>query len=388
MLVSIVCMTTAQDTVHTLGLPDRYFSDVWVVGFDSNRTNTYRCDFSYFVASYHSMTQAFRKFSKDSLTIYGIAVSLEAEKDFHSAYYSPGAYEDTSFTDVYDYVRIYEAGSTEPVPLSEQLKVHMHVTPITYYIDFDIYSVHGNIRWPAYPMYERYFHEPVTVVDSFYVARDCHACRYSPTHSGTTMQIGLVFAIPDFNISDQPKQSTCFRSYHPNGYPSEFDTNNYWWNYSNNFVIYPLLFPIPPPQPSAGRDTINIGGDTTAVGDTVFVFDTTIFSDTTIIDDDTIVTYDTIITCDTILGIQDYGLLDRLTGVMPNPAAETARVVSSFGISRVAAYSMDGRRVADIKVPDNALSTTLDVGRWPTGTYILRIHTPMGIATKKLSVYR
>lgn len=30
---------------------------------------------------------------------------------------------------------------------------------------------------------------------------------------------------------------------------------------------------------------------------------------------------------------------------------------------------------------------TLDVSSWPSGAYLLRIHTPQGIATKKLQLH-
>lgn len=73
---------------------------------------------------------------------------------------------------------------------------------------------------------------------------------------------------------------------------------------------------------------------------------------------------------------------------MPNPAAETARVVSSFGMSRIEVYNMAGVLVHEQRVPDGSLSTTLDLRRWPADAYILRIHTPHGIATKKLTVRR
>ena len=79
---------------------------------------------------------------------------------------------------------------------------------------------------------------------------------------------------------------------------------------------------------------------------------------------------------------------DRLTGIMPNPASETARVVSSFGMNRVEIYDMNGRSIDDIRIPDGSLYTNLDVRRWPQGVYIVRIHTPLGVTSKKLTVQR
>lgn len=71
---------------------------------------------------------------------------------------------------------------------------------------------------------------------------------------------------------------------------------------------------------------------------------------------------------------------------MPNPASETARVVSSFGMNRVEVYDMNGRSISDIRVPDGSLVTTLDIHSWPLGAYILHIHTPQGVAMKKLII--
>ena len=119
-----------------------------------------------------------------------------------------------------------------------------------------------------------------------------------------------------------------------------------------------------------------VASDTTMAGDTLIV------SDTVVIGGDTVVRYDT------ILAVQDGGMLGRLTGVTPNPAAERAKVVSSMGVSRVEVFSAEGMRVKDIRIPGGTLSTTLDVSRWPAGVYLLRIHTPLGMAVKRLTVVR
>ena len=95
-----------------------------------------------------------------------------------------------------------------------------------------------------------------------------------------------------------------------------------------------------------------------------------------------------ILTPDTTLGIDTHNPLDRLTGVMPNPAAESAKVVSSFGMSRIEVYNLAGRRMHEQRVPEGSLSATLDLRRLPAGTYILHIHTPQGVASKKLTVRR
>ena len=79
-------------------------------------------------------------------------------------------------------------------------------------------------------------------------------------------------------------------------------------------------------------------------------------------------------------------LLERLTYLMPNPAAEQVEVLSSYGMTRVEAYSLQGTKMADLRV--RGLGATLDVSDWPEGMYIVVVHTPAGNVTKKLVVGR
>ena len=70
----------------------------------------------------------------------------------------------------------------------------------------------------------------------------------------------------------------------------------------------------------------------------------------------------------------------------PNPAADQVQVLSSYGMTRVEAYSLQGMKMADLRV--RGLGATLDVSRWSRGMYIIVIHTPAGNVTKKLAVGR
>ena len=79
-------------------------------------------------------------------------------------------------------------------------------------------------------------------------------------------------------------------------------------------------------------------------------------------------------------------LVEQLTYLMPNPAAEQVQVLSSYGITRVEAYSLQGTKMADSRV--RGLGTSLDVRNWPAGLYIVVVHTPAGNVTKKLVVDR
>lgn len=84
------------------------------------------------------------------------------------------------------------------------------------------------------------------------------------------------------------------------------------------------------------------------------------------------------------LAVEGPELLRRMVSVSPNPASKEARVVSSFGLTRIEAYGADGRKVLDCKA--EGFASTIDIAAWPSGTYTLRIHTPMGVVGRRLVV--
>ena len=86
------------------------------------------------------------------------------------------------------------------------------------------------------------------------------------------------------------------------------------WGHGVDNQQYTLLFPLLLPEGYAPYgDTTVVGGDTVVMGDTLVV------TDTLVIGGDTIVTYDT------LLAVVQNDLLQRLTGVTPNPAIGTAK---------------------------------------------------------------
>ncbi len=390
-IVGLLAMTgmyvpaNAQDTLQIRWPLSTYFSYQWPQSYYDNY-DTFRTVLSYWGSYIFNNDIAYYMFTEDSLTIYGVAACLISKKDHDGSLIYANDYVDTTYKDVYDYLRVYEAGNGELVTLGEA-KAHMHVTPIAYYLDMNAYKQYNNYRHPVLPMYECYFANPVTVVDSFYVGRHEHAHRYvqSQGYRATTMEIFHVTTRSCYQDSlVQPY--AIYTSHGP-------DTSHFEWSYVTIPPYYyemlsyiPRMFPIIEPGP--GIDTNDVGGDTTVVGgdtnitgsDTIAMGDTLIVCDTTIIGGDTIVNYDTILT----IGQAD--LLQRFTGVMPNPAAERARVVSSFGMSMVKVYNASGALVHTQRA--DGLYVDLDVSRWPAGTYLVRIHTPQGIATKRLVVGR
>ena len=76
--------------------------------------------------------------------------------------------------------------------------------------------------------------------------------------------------------------------------------------------------------------------------------------------------------------------LDRFTQMMPNPASGQVSVLSSYRLSRVVVYDLAGHAV--LEQEDDGLTTTFDVSGLAKGVYVVAIHTPAGIATKRLVV--
>ncbi|MBR4506373.1 MAG: T9SS type A sorting domain-containing protein [Bacteroidales bacterium] len=75
---------------------------------------------------------------------------------------------------------------------------------------------------------------------------------------------------------------------------------------------------------------------------------------------------------------------ERYVSVQPNPATDKAKVLSSAGLTQVEVFDMAGNRVLTNEA--SGLSAKLDVGTLPRGTYIVRIHTPLGVTSRKLVV--
>lgn len=73
---------------------------------------------------------------------------------------------------------------------------------------------------------------------------------------------------------------------------------------------------------------------------------------------------------------------DRYTTVMPNPAHNTIAVLSSFQLLYVDIYSLDGKNL--IHSEASGITAQLDISALPPSTYIVRIKTQGGIATRKL----
>lgn len=76
--------------------------------------------------------------------------------------------------------------------------------------------------------------------------------------------------------------------------------------------------------------------------------------------------------------------LNMLTNIIPNPASTFATVYSSFQLTALEAYDLRGNKMLDTKA--SGASATINIADWPSGMYIVIVHTPAGNVAKKLVV--
>ncbi len=397
LLASARCGMWAQDTLWQRPAPlKNYFSNVWV------DTNNYGC--GTFLGSGAAEISAQQFITDDTLQIYGIAAMMvhsysltppEWFDGFPSIQEQLNHYypEDPTFDHLDEWLLLFQYHGPDAAATMDQLGDSLFVsynqTPTYYFLSYRQPLGCYADTMPK-PVYERYFTEPQTVHDTFFAGFTQGQYRYN---GGYWIEYRPFFCAAYFNnYPSIPIADLAFMKRDtPESSPS--------WIFFRNYTMAYFIFPILTPDSNAfGGDTVIVNpndttgvnpGDTTIVnpGDTIVLGNDTIaMGDTLIVSDTTIIGGDTIVNYDTILSIVQADLLQRFTGVMPNPAAEKARVVSSFGMSMVKVYNASGALVHTQRA--DGLYVDLDVSRWPAGTYLVRIHTPQGIATKRLVVSR
>lgn len=324
MLAAVAGVCSAQDTITSREPIANYYN--------SYMPETDTVFLVYSVAFARNDVSAKYFFTKDSLTVYGIAVAI-----FDPAYVDAVCsqvydYKDSSYSGCNESLRLYRADPGMPTQLGEDLPISIMETPVSYYWDINRRYLPSFQEVPPIPVYERYFESSHRVVDSFYVGF---------THYSYDELEGLP-AVTRYGIG--PVGLTRFPSGWPPVWERRLEYYNTRWHYDNETGSYPnttLIFPILTPNP-----------DTTGVDDPQ--------------------------------AVEGSEMLRRMVSVSPNPASGQVKVVSSFGLTRVEAYAADGRKVLDSKA--EGLSLTLDIATWPSGTYMLRVHTPMGVVGRKLVV--
>ena len=79
--------------------------------------------------------------------------------------------------------------------------------------------------------------------------------------------------------------------------------------------------------------------------------------------------------------------VEQYTNLFPNPANDQATVTSSFGIKGIEVYSLKGE-LMEHSTRDGGTVATINLQRYPAGSYIVRIRTAKGIVARHLEVVR
>ncbi len=79
--------------------------------------------------------------------------------------------------------------------------------------------------------------------------------------------------------------------------------------------------------------------------------------------------------------------VEQYTNLFPNPASDQATVTSSFGVKGIEVYSLKGE-LMEHSTRDGATVATINLQRYPAGSYIVRIRTAKGIVARRLEVVR
>ena len=349
---------TAQDTLVSAYPKSTYFYDAWIDSGGMTLTNFPVDILGYLTAKYCDAGQ-------DTLQVYGIAASLGV--------FTQGVIDMNNHKEVYDYLCLYKRVADTLQAVSDSLLVHLFDTPVSYYFLLNQPLAYPNPPNRPFPFYERYFDTPMAMTDSFYVGL---------THR--SMDPEMQTSGPDSGLYSQQlsHMGVLINAY---AWPGQFPSAKvmmagYWmpdtmagiydyplrWKFydltnpmqSLPGLGYPLIFPIltpPDTTPSNPIDTTHV--DTTHI-------------DTTHVD---------------TVGI-DVRLVERYTGLQPNPAAERVQVLSSFGLQHIEVFNAAGTKVQEQKA--TGYSATLDIRALPAGPYLVRIATPSGTVTKKLLVQR
>ena len=278
--------------------------------------------------------------SKDSITIYGIAVCPRRDS---SMYYDPDdpysdfqhIIYDKTLDSVFEFFSIYKQESV-PTLASELLKLHLRDTPISYYWNMGIETGSYPRRQLYLATYELYFENAITLAGTFYVG--CTGNCAKPFIDST----GEWYPNKRYPISIRTVGAKNY--YLLRNYTSHNETSDSWSYFTT--VGHTMIFPIISPPDNLGNDTTGIIDDT--------------------------------------LSISNPSPLDRFVITKPNPASTSVQVASSVGLVSIMATDMNGREV--YKTTASGMSHMINVSEWEPGLYIFTIKTPMGEIKKKVLV--
>lgn len=290
----------------------------------------------------------------DTITVYGVAAIFGNPKEWGDWWSHAADTTEASANSTF-YLAVPSGDTIDRVSF---VKLNPYTTPTSYFITFTNppYSSNpGGVSWSTdrlwfERMIEQPFNRPVTLADTFYLGRTCYGSCSVPHNGGYAEQYFEAF----FGDVRLPKDTYDYVAYYFHENPRSVNYNSCPWHPNGRSQFYTIMYPI-----LTKDSTWHFNGNDTTITDTV------------------------------VTSIER--LVDRMTSVSPNPVSGRMKVVSSFGIEKVEVYNMAGGMVATL-LPERrstrTLTLTASTVSWPVGTYLLRIHTPLGVATKKVSVVR
>lgn len=287
----------------------------------------------------------FRCITDDTLNVYGVAALLANPKEDGVCWW---CVYDTAEASANAYL-LLAVPSADSVVWVRQVEVNPFFTPTAYFIDLS-----GGATPPAgyvgniyiNRVVEQTFDSPYQVHDTFYVGKTIYGGIPVDIYDENGNWRGSIPKHMEGLLGSVylPKDVYDSALYHFRYTLSTGQevTRWYLWGHNHIRIMYPMLLP--------PDSTIS---DTTAINPAQFV--------------------------------------DRMVGISPNPTSGRVKVVSNFGITKIEVHDLSGTLIATpLSKQDGSrhLSFTFNTDTWPTGTYVLRINTPMGVATKKLTVAR
>ena len=352
------CEVKAQDTIHTTQPLENYYYFYW---HNYQPGDSIVCDvpIGYEVPENY---EGIIMLTQSPITIYGIAVGAVikyADSCFDKLVWDSvnnryqgqdplGYYDadsvwhligDSALDETYMDFVIMQRG-TQVTEVSEHLRLHMKYDTVAYYLDPEFnYFIPNYYTCKPLPVYEKYFKDSVIVSDVFYLGGYNHSAERCIHNSQKYHEI----MFSGWGNFDNVRTNYVIHWANLDGHWEEYP--GYVWQW-----LFPILTPNPNPDTTTyipPDDTTHVPGDSTQ---------TSIRTNT----------------------------WERYVSLQPNPASDEATVLSSFGIDEVEVFDMAGSRV--LLQQASGLAAKLDVKALPRGSYIVRIHTPMGTTSRKLVV--
>ena len=354
--ITLTLSVCAQDTIHTTTPPENYYYSSW---------NKYKLGDTLGctpVGYYDNMYKGLIFYTPlDTLKIYGIAIGavleystpcydfaydstgdhLVAVGDPYGYYDGNGTWHligDSALDESYmDFVIMQTYPNGTVVEASDSLRLHMMYDTPAYYVDMEFTDIAAawGFTCDVLPVYEVYFDSVVTVLGKFYMGGYNHSAKECIHHERMYPEITMRGWIK-YGDHDAPGHAVHWSLF----------GSDYWEEYLDAGKVWEWFFPILTPNP-----------------------------DSTFYDQD-----------DSTQTSVQRAVWERYVGVQPNPATDKVTVLSSVGLEQVEVFDMAGNRV--LLQEASGLSAKLNIDTLPHGTYIVRIHTPLGTTSRKLVVQR